>query len=139
MTTSTITKKRRGPKTIVFTDFPPTTNWKLPALQLAQHLGVCWKVADRLRTAALMAVKNVPVIPEQLELPGFSPTKVGLIGYDCVDWSANLSLLSAHLKLDKREVSRLKLLARRRNRRAAPPHPHETYEDRHTLRQSPPG
>jgi len=115
--TTTIDKPKRGRRAVVFTNFPPATDWTMPSHRLAQNLGLCWKTADRIRTEALMAASRKPVIPVQLDLPGVEGPTHELIGCAGVDWSANASLLATHLSLDKAEVSRLKLLSHRRNRR----------------------
>ena len=125
VTVWTINRVRRKSKTNIgtgrprftFRDFPADTNWRRPSRQIAKNLGISWLTADRLRTEALVQASYLPTMQIQMELPGIIEDRTLQSVLDGVDWTENTSLLSTHLKLDKHEVSKFKLTARRQRRR----------------------
>lgn len=127
VTVWTINRTRRKYKTAIgggrprltLRDFPTDTNWRLPTSQIASNLGISWLTANRLRTESLIQTYYLPTLQIQMEMPSIlADLNVPSVieGIACAE---NASLLSTHLKLDKREVSRLKSTAKHHYRKTS--------------------
>lgn len=106
-----------GRPKLTFLDFPDDTDWRAPTSQIARKLKISWRTADRLRTEALLKSSYRPTVQVQLSLPIVNEAQKPLVESDEVDWNESTSLISAYLKLDKSDVSRLKSTARHRRRK----------------------
>lgn len=108
-------KSKAGRRRMTAADFPEIKDWKQPSNFIATTLGISWKTADRLRSEALSAKKDKPIVKEQLELPSMSSNEIPPELRN-VDWAENASWLMIYLEMDKAQVLRFKSIARRQRR-----------------------
>ena len=103
---------KRGRRSMTAADFPAIKDWKQSANSIATKTGISWKVADRIRSEALMAEKAQPIVAEQLEFASMSINKLPPELRN-VDWSENTSWLMIYLGMDKEQVLRFKSIVSR--------------------------